>query len=248
MTLRNQKNQSRLLLNADVGEGLDTDAELFLYLDQANIACGGHAGSAESMRQAVEACIENMVIIGAHPSYPDIENFGRVSIDITHDKLVESIVAQITGLEAICDHAGAKLSYVKFHGALYNDIARDVGLFEKMVQLVAAYPLPLALMVSATMLSAEHRETAKRFDLTLIAEAFADRLYTADGALTPRTESHAVHQDSALILAQAQSLVSRGAVLLANGQPLNICANSVCLHGDNPASVRAVRQLSAILK
>lgn len=247
MNLGTIKPASGLLLNADVGEGLPTDVDLYPYLDQASIACGGHTGNVDTMHSAVTACRENDVMIGAHPSYPDPDNFGRVSMRLTELQLARSILQQLASLEAVCDYVDASLSYVKCHGALYNDVARDFSLFESILRLLAEHSRPLALMTSATGLTERHYRRAKELGVSLMAEAFADRLYAVDGSLMPRTFSRAVHQNVDLIVEQGRMLAVDHSVLNADGNRLKVNAISVCVHGDNVASVLAVQPLRAAL-
>jgi len=237
-----------LLLNADVGEGLEADISLFPYLDQASIACGGHAGDTQSMRRSVEACIESLVVIGAHPSYPDRENFGRVSMPIDRAALERSLLDQIQALLAVCDAAGAKLSYVKPHGALYNDMMADIATFELLLSVVAQTDGALALMLAATPEVSRYPAVATQAGVNLITEAFADRLYLDNGALSSRSKADAVHQSETLIVEQARRLNTQSQVITATGSKLELRANSLCLHGDNPASVFAAPSVAAAIR
>ena len=248
MTRTANKTNRTLMLNADVGEGLDTDLLLYPHLDQANIACGGHAGDFASMTSSVEACLMYSVMIGAHPSYPDRDHFGRRSMVMSDQALRDTLSEQVDRLRAVCERVNAPLKYLKLHGALYNDVSRDVELFEHVLAWLVDYDLPLTWMVSATATTSAMRTLANQADVTLCLEAFADRLYQENGQLTARSESTAVHNSVDLILAQVDELYHREQVIAHGGAVVSVKADSVCLHGDNSASVRAAERLAQRLK
>ena len=232
------------MLNADVGEGLDTDLVLYPYLDQASIACGGHAGDVDTMDRSVQACLLHSVTIGAHPSYPDRDNFGRRSMAMSDHALRETLTEQVNRLRLVCERAAAPLSYLKLHGALYNDVSSNANLFRRVLAWLVDYELPLTWMVSATATTSSMRSEAKQAGVPLCFEAFADRLYQANGQLTARSESYAVHGSVDVILAQVGDLQHRMQVIALGGEAVPVKADSVCLHGDNPASVQAAKQLA----
>lgn len=238
----------KLMINADVGEGLSTDPLLYPYLDQASIACGGHAGNEQSMQRAVKACIENSVQIGAHISYPDRDNFGRVSMQIESAALLSSLRHQMADLQSVCDAAGAQLAYVKPHGALYNDLATNSTLLDLVLRVTAESSANSCLMINASKLSDKTVKAAQTHRVQLIPEAFADRLYLDDGSLCPRSNSAAVHSGSALIIDQCAQLFESASVTTSSGDKLTINAESICLHGDNPAAVSAAAAVSELLK
>ena len=235
-----------MLLNADVGEGLASDKLLFPYLDQANIACGSHAGNHRSMRQAVTACVEHNIMIGAHPSYPDKENFGRVSVDISSTELVQSLTKQIETLSNVCESLGASLSYIKPHGALYNDIMVRFDLFNLVVELIANHSSHLSIMLGAS-LPRHFIDNANNRGITIIREAFADRQYLSNGQLSPRRFKGSVFNDIEKISSQVSNLLD-GTVLDEDGNSIELNAESICLHGDNPASVQAIANVAQILR
>ena len=223
----------RIDLNADLGEGCPFDAELMPLISSANIACGGHAGDVDSMRAAVHLAHAHGVRIGAHPSYPDRAHFGRRTMHIEASQLVFSLTAQLWALKAVCIEDGIAVSYVKPHGALYNDAAVNPILAEQIARLIYEIDPDLAVMALADscLLSA-----AKNLGLATIAEGFADRAYLPDGTLMPRAEEGALLSDTAAVQAQACALSSR--------------VDSICVHGDNPDAVAqtvAIRQALAEL-
>ncbi|GHA06221.1 UPF0271 protein [Arenicella chitinivorans] len=243
MTRVTKKTDRPLLLNADLGEGLDTDLALYPHLDQASIACGGHAGDSATMTRSVQACLAYSVTIGAHPSYPDRDHFGRRSMAMSDHALRETLTEQVNRLRLVCERAAAPLSYLKLHGALYNDVSRDVDLFQRVLAWLMDYDLPLIWMVSATATTLAMRSAAEQAGVPLCFEAFADRLYQVNGQLTARTDSNAVHGSVDVILAQVDELQHRMQVIALGGEAVPVKADSVCLHGDNPASVQAAKQL-----
>ena len=215
-------------LNADLGEGGDFDSLLMPLITSANIACGGHAGDVDSMRNAVHLAHAHGVRIGAHPSYPDRSHFGRRSMQIDPSKLVFSITAQLWALKAVCIEDGISVSYVKPHGALYNDAAVNPVLADQIAQLIFEIDPDLAVMALAG--SCLIQAAAAR-GLTTIAEGFADRAYLPNGTLMPREQDGAVLTDLAQVKAQALALVGQ--------------VQSICIHGDTPNAVAqtlAIRQ------
>lgn len=215
-------------LNADLGEGDPCDAELLAIVSSCNIACGGHAGDEESMRATIALAIANGVAIGAHPSYPDRDGFGRRSAYLTGDALRESIIAQITALNSAALEQGATLVHVKPHGALYNDAVNDRKLSDVVAACIKA-AVPGAAFVGLP--NSEMQQAASRYSLNFVAEGFIDRAYKDDGQLVPRSEPGAVHESLELVLPQAVSLVGK--------------VDTLCIHGDTPGAAEtaaAVRE------
>ena len=231
-------------LNADVGEGLASDLELYPCLNQASIACGGHAGDGDTMRAAVDACLQYKVTIGAHPSYPDRENFGRKTMNLQSALLIDLLQQQIHNLEQICQTSKARIGYVKPHGALYNDMMAKPQVYRSVLQAVASYPSKLALMIGALPAALQYAAIAGQAGVTLIKEAFADRLYLDNGQLCPRSERGAVYCDQGAIIEQVTGLLEFGTVTTQSGKTLVVDAATLCIHGDNPASVLAAKTIS----
>ena len=226
-------------LNCDMGEGMSTDAAIFPFISSSNIACGGHAGDADTMRRAVELALRHGVAIGAHPSYPDKANFGRIDIldkPLRRADLSGLIYEQLHRLQSICREFGTRMRHVKPHGALYNRAAKDAsvsGLIVRAVLDLDPRLLLYGLSGGQTLRIAEER------GLTFISEVFADRTYAADGSLTPRSEPGALIEDPARAVAQVLRMVQQGVVDTAGpgAGSVAIRAETICLHGDGSHAV-----------
>ncbi len=237
------KKQNTLRLNCDLGEGVGNDAAIYPLIDQANIACGGHAGSAETMEDNVRLAKEHGVEIGAHPGYPDPENFGRVSIPMSSEALAQMLREQIGRLEAIAQAHDLTLSYVKPHGALYNDMMRDEAIFETIAKTVSQIDPHLELMILSSPRNAAYETIAARYGIPLRYELFADRNYTPEGHLVPRTEPHALLHDPAQITGRIRHYLSTGILEAYDGTPLKLRGDSLCVHGDNPEAIAVIEAL-----
>jgi len=236
---------SSIDINADLGEGDPYDAELLSIVSSCNIACGGHAGDVDSMRETVKAALDNGVAIGAHPSYPDREGFGRRSGFQGGTDLLDSLASQIGVLQDVVAAQGARMGHVKPHGALYNDAAVDAGLAETVAEAVLAAGGDVQLVGPP---GSELQRAAERRGLRFLGEAFIDRAYLADGRLVPRTESGAVHDSLEKILAQAVSLATRRSVTSIDGKRITICADTLCVHGDTPGAADTARAVRGALQ
>ncbi len=230
-------------LNADIGEASNPDwawaeAQIVTAISSANIACGGHAGDDASMTTTVKNALANGVVIGAHPAYPDKDNFGRTSlvlgVDIQKRDLIDSLKRQITKLTEIAAQHGTRVAYVKPHGALYNDAVKDREKSDLIAEVI--YDLDPELAFLGGPNSAMGR-AANEVGLTFVAEGFIDRRYTDDGHLLSRSKPGAVIKDQTARLAQACALASTGEVQTESGGTLNINARSLCVHGDSAGAV-----------
>lgn len=237
-----------LLLNCDIGESfgawtMGLDADVMPFIDCANIACGFHASDPSTMRKTVALAVEHGVRIGAHPAYPDLVGFGRRSMDCSPQEVEDLLLYQVGALEALCRRHGTAVSYVKPHGALYQDMMRKPPILRAVMRAVANYDKRLPLMLMSTRDNREAQAIGDEFGLTLWFEAFADRAYDAAGYLVARSQPGAVHHDSEVIVQQAVTL-ARGAPLIASdGSTLPLQAQTLCVHGDNASSVAAVRRI-----
>ncbi|MEM7729631.1 MAG: 5-oxoprolinase subunit PxpA [Pseudomonadota bacterium] len=241
-------------LNADIGEA-DTpeweaaEAAILAHISSANIACGGHAGDAASMRRTVRGALANGVVVGAHPAYPDRENFGRRSLvldaDIGENDLARSLDAQLRDLMRIAAEEGARVAYVKPHGQLYNDAVGDGRKAALIAGTVAAVDGDLVLLGGP---NSEMGRAAAAHGLSFVAEGFIDRRYSDDGHLVSRKEPGAVIADQADRLDQARRLATTGEVRTASGAWLDIRARSLCVHGDSAGAVETARLARAAIE
>ena len=232
-------------LNADLGEGAEFDAELLQIVSSANIACGAHAGDAESMAMTVRDAISNGVAVGAHPGYPDREGFGRESGFMSGDALYESLTEQVKALADIATELGAHVTHVKPHGALYNDAVRNRDLADIIARVIAEAPGEPAFM---GMAGTELERAADQHGLTFIAEAFVDRAYEPDGTLVSRKDPGAVHEDLAVVTTQAVRLAKDGETTARNGEIVKVRADTLCIHGDTPGAAEKARAVRDVLE
>ena len=232
-------------LNADVGEGCGQDAALMPLISSANIACGIHAGDNDSMREAVALALEHGVAIGAHPSFPDREHFGRREMQLGARELHECIVAQIESLANVAVAAGAQLRHVKPHGALYNMAARDEAIAETVVAAIRSVDPALMMfgLAGSVMLT-----VSERLGLRAISEAFADRGYRHDGTLQPRNEPGSVIDLPAIVAGRALQMIREGSVTVADGSRVAIRAETICVHGDTPGAAGLAKKVRQLLR
>ncbi len=247
-------------LNADLGEGGLYDAELLQLITSANIACGAHAGDSETMKRTILAAKHNQIRIGAHPSFPDRENFGRKSMDIPSDTLYQSLYQQITLLAELCHQQALKIDYIKPHGALYNLAAEDKTLADLIIKLITRlkaealsnqitginHNLKLMMLAESSCCS-----WAKEAGIEIINEAFADRRYiksqTSKAILCPRTLPGAMIEDLELVIAQVKQLNSHQAIQTLEGDHLIINTESICIHGDGPQALIFAKAIANVL-
>lgn len=237
-------------LNADLGEGfgrwkLTEDEALLSVVTSANVACGFHAGDPATMRRVCSWAAERGVRIGAQVSYRDLAGFGRRSMDVPPDELAAEVAYQIGALEVFAKAAGAGVGYVKPHGALYNRAVHDEEQAEAVVAgvLLAGGRLPV-LGLPGSVLHAK----AAAAGLPVVAEAFADRAYTAGGTLVPRRQDGAVITDPAAVVARAVRMAADGEVTSLDGHTVAVSARSLCLHGDTHGAVELARRVRAELE
>lgn len=233
-------------LNGDVGESfgqwsMGCDSELIPLLDMANIACGFHASDPDHMSQTVKLCKAHSVTIGAHPGYPDLQGFGRRSLAMASESITHSILYQVGALQAVTKHHQTCVEYIKPHGALYNDMMASASVFDAVLQ--AAHTLQLPLMILDTAEANTYRSLADEQGVALIMEAFADRRYLSSGRLAPRQLDNAVLHQPGEILSQADAFLSQRPITTIEGDSLLLAPDTLCVHGDNQASIKVARQL-----
>jgi len=236
-------------LNCDMGESygawrMGDDEVLLAEISSANIACGFHAGDPGTIRRTVRSALERGVAVGAHPSLPDLQGFGRREMRIEPHEAYDLVLYQIGALDAFVRVAGGRLHHVKPHGALYNMAARDAALASAIARAVRDYESSLVLFGLA---GSELIRAGRDAGLAVANEVFADRTYQADGSLTPRTRPDALIHDEATAVAQALSMIHTGRVRSVDGKDLTIQADTLCIHGDAPNALRFARAIRAAL-
>ncbi|MEW2394021.1 5-oxoprolinase subunit PxpA [Streptomyces venezuelae] len=236
-------------LNADLGEGfgrwhLTDDEELLSVVTSANVACGFHAGDPATMRRVCDRAAERGVRIGAQVSYRDLAGFGRRAMDVPAAELAAEVAYQIGALEVFARAAGTRVSYVKPHGALYNRAVHDEEQARAVVEgvLLADAALPVLGLPGSSLL-----KTADKAGLPVVTEAFADRAYTDEGTLVPRTQEGAVVTDADSVVSRSVKMARSGVVTSLGGREIEVRARSLCLHGDTPGAVELARRVRAEL-
>jgi UPF0271 protein len=223
-----------------MGEGMLNDASLMSLISSANIACGYHAGNEDTIKRTIELALEHNVAIGAHPSYLDRENFGRLSQSISLVELAELISDQLNIFEKITNQMGCKIHHVKLHGALYNDCAKDALSSKIVAQTIQAIDPSIMLYG----LSGSHSiKEAKAIGLRSVEEVFADRTYQANGQLTPRYLDHALITDPNESAQQVLSMVLDQEIKTHDGTMIAVNAETICIHGDHPDAVEIAKHL-----
>jgi UPF0271 protein len=221
---------------------MGADAEVMPFISSANIACGFHGGDPATIRQTVKLAVDHGVAIGAHPSLPDLQGFGRRVMKISPQDMYDLVVYQAGAVEAFARAAGATLHHVKCHGALYNMAASDEGLSEAMARAVKDLGANLVLYALSNSLM---MTTAKKQGIRVAGEVFADRGYADDGTLAPRGKPGAMIEDANLAAERALAMIEKGYVTSLSGKPVPVSPDTLCLHGDQPGAVsfaKAIRK------
>ena len=237
-------------LNADLGESfgawrMGDDAGVMPWITSANIACGFHAGDPETMRRTVALCIEHGVAIGAHPSLPDLQGFGRREMRISSDEVYAQTLYQIGALHALAKACGGTLHHVKPHGALYNMAGRDAGLADAIACAVRDFDPTLILVGLA---GGALVEAGRNAGLPVLGEGFCDRRYRSDGSLAPRSETGAVIDDLDAAVAQAVSIATRSETTAIDGGQVSVVAETLCVHGDRADAAAFAKALRCALE
>src|SRR4051812_479850 len=228
----------RIDLNCDMGESygawkMGADAEVMPHISSANIACGFHGGDPATIRRTVRLALDHGVAIGAHPSLPDIQGFGRRPMKISAQDMYDLVVYQAGAVEGFARAAGTKLHHVKCHGALYNMAATDEGLSEAMARAVRDLGGVMLYALSNSVMM----KTAQKQNIPVYGEVFADRGYSDDGTLAPRDKPGGMIEDREKSVAQALAMVMAGEFKSLSGKTIKVAADTICLHGDQPGAV-----------
>lgn len=237
-------------LNADVGEATEPDdvvaeRRLLSLVTSVHVACGGHAGSVDTMTATVAAALEHGVRVGAHPSYPDVEGFGRRPMDIDRDELRRTLSDQLRALVRVCEKTGTEIASVKAHGALYGEVAKGGAIYLVLSAVMAAECPPDTALVLPS--SCPGMAAALRDGVPALEEGFCDRAYRGDGGLVARSEPGAVLGDPEEVAGQALSL-ARGAIAASDGTLLTLWVDTLRVRGDSPGAVAIATAVRRVLE
>jgi len=240
----------RIDLNCDMGESygawkMGNDEAILPFVSSANIACGFHGGDPATMRKTVAAAIKNKVGIGAHPGLPDLQGFGRRDMKISDQEAYDMMVVQIGSLAAVAASQGTKLQHVKAHGQLYNMAVKNEGLTHALAQ--AVYDVDKNLVFFG-LAASNMIPIAEKIGLTVKSEVFGDRTYQPDGTLTPRTQPGAMITDVKQTIAQVLQMIKTGTLTAQDGTVVNVRADTLCIHGDQPGAVEFAKAIRLALQ
>jgi UPF0271 protein len=239
-------------LNCDMGESfgiwkMGYDEEIMPFIDMANLACGYHASDALNMNKSVALAKKHNVTIGAHPSYQDLVGFGRRSMLCSLQEIKSIVLYQLGALNAFCKAHGTAISYLKPHGALYNDMIKDENIFKAVLSAIASFDKNIKLMVLSTLNNEANKHTALLYGINLIFEVFADRNYNDNGTLVSRAMPNALIEDELEVTQRILTLRDRSYIESINKEKLFIEVNSVCVHGDTKNALEFIRLLKKTL-
>jgi len=235
-------------INCDMGESfgdyrIGNDEKVVSYITSANIACGFHASDPSVITRTVNLCKKNNVMCGAHPGYPDLMGFGRRFMDIGEDDLINYIIYQVGAVKGFTDLYGVGLQHVKLHGALYNFMVRQEGLFLKVVDALRKAFGDIIFLTLSTKKALEFKKRCKVHGIKIALEAFPDRNYTDEGELLPRKYKDAVIHDIDTIAQRALNMVKEQGIKSINGRWIPMTIDTLCIHGDNEESIEAAKKI-----
>lgn len=244
-SLQSGSSQPGFDINCDLGEGMGNDEAILPFITSANIACGAHAGDEETMRKTMKLAMQHGVKIGAHPSFPDRDHFGRTEMKTTPEEVYQLVSGQLLLFKRIADPVGARVRHVKPHGALYNMAARQSALAKAIAKAVKDFDA--SLVVFGLSGSASVSE-ARALGLQAWSEVFADRTYQDNGALTPRSQANALIEEEAQSIQQVLQMVKEKTVRTVSGKTIPLAADTICLHGDGRNAVAFAKKIMRTLQ
>jgi UPF0271 protein len=231
-------------INCDLGEGIGNDEKIMPYITSCNIACGGHAGDERSVTETIRLAKKYGVKPGAHPSFPDRENFGRIPLEISETELKKVLTDQILMIRKIAEKEGVKLHHLKPHGALYNLAVHDQKIAGIIIEVMQEAGNDLILYVPFNSLI---EVLSRQYKIPYFYEVFADRAYRDDLSLVSRREQGALIEDPEIIYKRVKKMISEEKVVSNTGKEVVIKADTVCIHGDNPNAVEIARMLNNLI-
>jgi 5-oxoprolinase (ATP-hydrolysing) subunit A len=241
---------TRIDLNCDMGEIPEaiadgTQESLMPWLTSVNVACGGHAGDAQTMESTIRQAQKHHLAIGAHPGYADRENFGRLELKLSGEQIADSVCQQVSALSEVASRLNATIRHVKPHGALYNQAVHNREIAQAIADGVARWRRDVVLVVLA---GSPMFDVFREAGFAVAAEAFADRRYEPDGTLRPRKFRDALLHDPAEAAKQAVSIATRGKLIAQNGSEISVTAQTLCIHGDTPGSGKIAAAVAEALR
>ena len=236
---------SAIDINVDVGEGVDIESQIMPFISSCNIACGGHAGNEKMMRSVIKLAKKYHVKIGAHPSFPDQENFGRVKMDISYAALFKSIKEQVESLNSILHEEQAQLHHIKPHGALYNLAASNEKVAKVVIEFMKSMVVPVKLYVPYNSVI---EKMAVKYNIPITYEVFADRNYNDDLTLVSRHENDALIYDADTLFEHVFTMISKSKVKTITGKLVEIKAETFCVHSDTKNAVNLIKNLDNRLR
>ncbi|CAA6820997.1 MAG: Lactam utilization protein LamB [uncultured Sulfurovum sp.] len=235
-------------LNCDMGEGFGTysmgyDEKIMPYIQMANLACGFHAADPVTMHKSIKLCKEHDIQIGCHPSYPDLVGFGRRDMSCSPEEIVSLILYQLGALSAICQSYDVNVSYLKPHGALYNNMMKDETTFRSIAKAISKFDANLKLMILSSPKNDTYAKIAQKYNISLLYEVFADRAYTKEGFLVPRSQENALITEKEEVIKRTKLLLKKGIIKSIDGQKLKLKTDALCVHGDNKSALKLIKSL-----
>ena len=233
----------KLDINADVGEGIENENELFPFISSCNIACGGHTGNYKTMLSTVGLAKQYNVKIGAHPSFEDRENFGRKILKVDKKELLSSLINQVESLQDILKNQEIKLNHIKAHGALYNLSAYDKDSAKIIIELAKKIDTKLYVPYSSLI-----SKIAKEQGVETYNELFVDRNYNSDLTLVSRENSNALINDSKTMFEHVKKIINDQIITSINNKNMSVEFDTLCIHGDSPNAIELIKELHLKLK
>lgn len=223
------------------------DELIMPHIDLANLACGFHASDPMTMDRSVKLAKEHKVLIGAHPAYQDLVGFGRRSMHCSYEEIENIVLYQLGSLDAFCKKHDTSISYVKPHGALYNDMMKDMGIFEAILKAIKTFDSSLMLMILSSTRNSEYEKLALEYGVGLLHEAFLDRNYNDDGSLVARSQKDAVIHDVDKVIQRVKELKEHGYIKSIDDKKLRFKVDTLCVHGDTKEALDFIKALKEVL-